>query len=155
HPQGTGLDQGARSGGREGGDRPIRLHRFGGDARRHPRHRAQARNRKAGRERKAREGTGLKREPGRIEVSRAMSLVAATMVARRRTRRKLAFWGVRAIIVAICAVIAIGAALRVPGADVLVGTPAGSIARLATTGLTRTDLQRVEALERLGKSRAR
>ena len=44
-PQGAGVDQGARSGGGEGGDRPVRLLRFGRDARRHPRHRAQARRR--------------------------------------------------------------------------------------------------------------
>src|SRR5215468_2191941 len=84
-----------------------------------------------------------------------MSLDADTIVDRRRMRRKLTFWRVSAIIVAICAVVAIGAALRAPGTDVLVGTTAGSIARVTITGLIRTDLQRVEALERLGKSRAR
>src|SRR6266700_3084704 len=84
-----------------------------------------------------------------------MSLDADTIVDRRRMRRKLTFWRVGAIIVAICAVIAIGAALRAPGTDVLIGRTAGSIARVTITGLIRTDLQRVEALERLGKSRAR
>src|SRR5262249_24963667 len=54
-----------------------------------------------------------------------------------------------------CAVIAIGAALRARGAGVLTGAPAWSIARVTITGLIRTDQQRVEALERLGKSRAR
>src|SRR6516225_5298755 len=84
-----------------------------------------------------------------------MSLDADTIVDRRRMRRKLTFWRVCAIIVAICAVIAIGAALRAPGTDVLVRGAGGSIARVTITGLIRTDLQRVEALERLGKSRAR
>jgi protease-4 len=45
--------------------------------------------------------------------------------------------------------------LRVPGTGALTGQTAGSIARITITGLIRTDQQRVEALERLGKSRAR
>ena len=84
-----------------------------------------------------------------------MSLDADTIVDRRRMRRKLTFWRVGAVIVAILAVVAVGAALRAPGTDVLVGGTSGSIARVTITGLIRTDLQRVEALERLGKSRAR
>src|SRR6266568_3139446 len=83
-----------------------------------------------------------------------MSLDADTIVDRRRMRRKLTFWRVGAIIVAIGAVIAAAAALRAPGTEAWVGT-AGSIARVTITGLIRTDGQRVEALERLGKSRAR
>src|SRR5216684_5972410 len=84
-----------------------------------------------------------------------MSLDADTIVDRRRMRRKLTFWRVCAVIVAICAVIAVGAALRAPGTDVLVGGTSGSIARVTITGLIRSDQERVEALERLGKSRAR
>src|SRR3984893_8514264 len=84
-----------------------------------------------------------------------MSLDADTIVDRRRMRRKLTFWRVCAVIVAICAVVAVGAALRAPGTDVLVGGTSGSIARVTITGLIRTDQQRVEALGRLGKSRAR
>src|SRR3989441_469248 len=84
-----------------------------------------------------------------------MSLDADTIVDRRRMRRKLTFWRVGAIIVAIGAVVAGGAALRAPGTDVLIAGTGGSIARVTITGLIRTDLQRVEALERLGKSRAR
>src|SRR6266404_4161685 len=64
-----------------------------------------------------------------------MSLDADLIVDRRRMRRKLTFWRVCAVIVAIGA--------------------AGSIARVTITGLIRTDQQRVEALKRLGKSRAR
>jgi protease-4 len=85
-----------------------------------------------------------------------MSLDADTIVDRRRMRRKLTFWRVFAILVAICAVIAIGLALRAPGTGALLtGQPTGTIARVTITGLIRGDQQRVEALERLGKSRAR
>jgi protease-4 len=84
-----------------------------------------------------------------------MSLDADTIVDRRRMRRKLTFWRVFAILLAICAVVAVGAALRVPGTGVLTGQAAGSIARVTVSGLIRSDQERVEALERLGKSRAR
>ena len=84
-----------------------------------------------------------------------MSLDADTIVDRRRMRRKLTFWRVLAVLVAICAVVAVGAALRAPGTAVLTGSPAGSIARVSITGLIRTDQTRVEALERLGKSSAK
>jgi protease-4 len=84
-----------------------------------------------------------------------MALDADTIVDRRRMRRKLTFWRVFAILIVIGAVIAVGAALRVPGTDVLTGQTSGSIARVTITGLIRGDQERVEALERLGKSRAR
>src|SRR4029453_4416078 len=83
-----------------------------------------------------------------------MSLDADTIVDRRRMRRKLTFWRVVAVLVAICAVVAVGAALRVPGTSVLTGQPGSSIARVTITGLIRSDQERVEALERLGKSPA-
>ena len=83
-----------------------------------------------------------------------MSLDADTIVDRRRMRRKLTFWRVLAILIAICAVVAAGAALRVPGTGVLTGQAGAAIARVTFTGLIRSDQQRVEALERLGKSRA-
>src|SRR5258707_12775950 len=83
-----------------------------------------------------------------------MSLDADLIVDRRRMRRKLTFWRVCAVIVAIGAVIAAAAALRAPGTQAWVGT-AGSIARVTITGLIRTDQQRVEALERLGNARPR
>src|SRR2546429_9580505 len=82
-----------------------------------------------------------------------MSLDADTIVDRRRMRRKLTFWRVGAIIVAIGAVIAAAAALRAPGTEAWVGT-AGSIARVTISGLIRTDGARVEGLERLGESPA-
>jgi protease-4 len=83
-----------------------------------------------------------------------MSLDADTIVDRRRMRRKLTFWRVFAVIIAICAVVAAGVALRAPGTGLLTGQPGGAIARVAITGLIRSDQERVEALERLGKSRA-
>jgi protease-4 len=83
-----------------------------------------------------------------------MSLDADTIVDRRRMRRKLTFWRVLAVLIAICAVVAVGAALRAPGTSVLTGATGGSIARITITGLIRGDQDRVEALERLGKSRA-
>jgi protease-4 len=83
-----------------------------------------------------------------------MSLDADTIVDRRRIRRKLTFWRVLAVVLAIGAVVALGVALRLPGTSMLTGQPGGSIARISIGGLIRTDQDRVEALERLGKSRA-
>jgi protease-4 len=84
-----------------------------------------------------------------------MSLDADTIVDRRRMRRKLTFWRVFAVLLAIVAVVAAGIALRAPGTGLITGTTAGSIARVTITGLIRTDRQRVEALERLAKSSAK
>ena len=84
-----------------------------------------------------------------------MSLDADTIVNRRRMRRKLTFWRVLAIAVAIGAIVALAVALRVPGTGMLTGQPGASIARDSITELIRTDQDRVEALERLQKSRAR
>ena len=84
-----------------------------------------------------------------------MSLDANSIVDRRRMRRKLTFWRVFAVVFAICAAVAIGAALRVPGTGALTGQTGNSIARVTLTGLIRGDHERVEALERLGRSRAR
>jgi protease-4 len=83
-----------------------------------------------------------------------MSLDADTIVDRRRMRRKLTFWRALAILIAICAVVALGVALRAPGTEVLTGQPGAAIARVIISGIIRTDQERVEALERLGKSRA-
>ncbi len=83
-----------------------------------------------------------------------MSLDADTIVDRRRMRRKLTFWRVLAVLIAIGAVIALGATFRAPGTAMLTGQPGGAIARVTISGLIRTDQDRVEALERLGKSRA-
>ena len=84
-----------------------------------------------------------------------MALDADVIVDRRRIRRKLTFWRVFAVLLAICTAVAVGAALRAPGTALLTGQSGGSIARVTINGLIRTDRERVEALERLGKSRAK
>jgi protease-4 len=84
-----------------------------------------------------------------------MALDADTIVDRRRMRRKLTFWRVFAVLLAICIVVVTGAALRAPGTGMLTGSAGSSIARVTITGLIRTDRERVEALERLGKSPAK
>ena len=77
-----------------------------------------------------------------------MSLDADTIVDRRRMRRKLTFWRVLAIAIAIAALVAVAAVLRLPV------TTGPAIARVSISGLIRTDQDRVEALQRLEKSRA-
>jgi protease-4 len=84
-----------------------------------------------------------------------MSLDADQIVDRRRMRRKLTFWRVFAVALAIGAVIGLGAALRAPGLGGLTGQPGASIARIEITGLIRSDQERVEAMERLANSRAK
>jgi protease-4 len=84
-----------------------------------------------------------------------MSLDADQIVDRRRMRRKLTFWRVIAVVLAIGAVIGLGAALRTPGMDLFAGQPGASIARVSITGLIRSDQERVEALNRLASSRVR
>jgi protease-4 len=81
-----------------------------------------------------------------------MSLDSDVIVDRRRIRRKLTFWRVLAVIIAIGAIAVIGM-LASPGAPGTF-TSAGSIARINIEGLIRSDQERVEALERLAKSRA-
>ena len=81
-----------------------------------------------------------------------MSLDSDVIVDRRRMRRKLTFWRVAAAVVAIAAIAAIGLILS-PGSRSAF-TTAGSIARIHIDGLIRSDADRVEALERLEKSRA-
>jgi protease IV len=81
-----------------------------------------------------------------------MSLESDVIVDRRRIRRKLTFWRVAAVAIAIAAIAVIGL-LATPGGR---GTFAasGSIARVNIEGLIRSDQERVEALERLEKSKA-
>jgi protease IV len=78
-----------------------------------------------------------------------MSLDADHIVDRRRMRRKLTFWRVVGIGLAIVAVIAVAVSLtsRTNG----FGAPGAYIARVTLTGIIRGDNERVEALERLGK----
>lgn len=81
-----------------------------------------------------------------------MSLDADIIVDRRRMRRKLTFWRVSAILVAVLAVVGLALALA-PGG--MMAEPGGYIARIKITGLIRGDQDRVEALERLAKSQVR
>ncbi len=82
-----------------------------------------------------------------------MPLDADAIVDRRRLRRKLTFWRVGAVAVAALAVIAVALALS----DDERGygfRPGAYIARVKIQGLIRGNAERVEALERLGRSRA-
>jgi len=81
-----------------------------------------------------------------------MSLDSDVIVDRRRIRRKLTFWRVASVIIAIGAIALIGT-LASPGARGTF-TSSGSIARVNIEGLIRSDQERVEALERLAKSQA-
>ncbi|HEX5212118.1 MAG TPA: signal peptide peptidase SppA [Pseudolabrys sp.] len=78
-----------------------------------------------------------------------MSLDADAIVDRRRMRRKLTFWRVSALVIALVGL----AAALVPGARLAV--PGNAIARIKVQGLIRGNQDRVEALERLGRSSAR
>ena len=81
-----------------------------------------------------------------------MSLDADLIVDRRRMRRKLTFWRVVAVLIAIGAVVALAATAR--RGNVL--TAGGDyIARIKVSGLIRNDQERVESLERLAKSSAK
>ena len=81
-----------------------------------------------------------------------MSLDSDVIVDRRRIRRKLTFWRVVAAVVAIAAIVAVGLIATPSGRASL--TSSGSIARINIEGLIRSNQERVEALERLGKSQA-
>jgi protease-4 len=82
-----------------------------------------------------------------------MSLDADLIVDRRRIRRKLTFWRVAAIAAAIIAVVLAGLAARRGGLG-LGGPLTAQIARISITGVIRDDHDRVEALQKLAKSRA-
>src|SRR6266550_3004641 len=81
-----------------------------------------------------------------------MSLDSDVIVDRRRMRRKLTFWRVAAVLVAIAAIVTVGVVATPGGRSAF--TTSGSIARVHIDGLIRSDNDRVEALERLEKSRA-
>jgi len=81
-----------------------------------------------------------------------MSFDADAIVDRRRMRRKLTFWRVSAIVVVLLALV-VAAIVLVPGSRLM---PIGAyVARIKIQGLIRNNQDRVEALERLGRSRAR
>jgi protease-4 len=82
-----------------------------------------------------------------------MSLDADVIVDRRRMRRKLTFWRVLAILVAIIAVVGVASVVSRQGNVVTAG--GDYIARISITGLIRNDQERVDSLEKLAKSRAK
>ena len=81
-----------------------------------------------------------------------MSLDADAIVDRRRMRRKLTFWRVSALLIALLALVGLATAL-VPGGRLT--APGAYIARIKVQGLIRGNQDRVAAIERLAKSRAR
>ena len=81
-----------------------------------------------------------------------MSLDADAIVDRRRMRRKLTFWRAGALLIALLALVGFAAAL-VPGGRLVPSS--NYIARIRVEGLIRDNQDRVDALERLAKSRAR
>jgi protease-4 len=83
-----------------------------------------------------------------------MPLDADMIVDRRRLRRKLSFWRITAIAVAVLAVVALGVAAQDDDAGLGFGATA-YIARVKIQGLIRGNDSRVASLERLGRSRAR
>jgi protease-4 len=84
----------------------------------------------------------------------AMSLAADHIVDRRRMRRKLSFWRVVAVFVAVVAVVG-GGVFLTAGRTGLADGPRGSIARIQIEGLIRANTQRTEALTKLSESNAR
>src|ERR1700722_11248683 len=82
----------------------------------------------------------------------SMSLDSDVIVDRRRIRRKLTFWRVTSAVIAIAAIVAVGLIATPSGRNAL--TSSGSIARINIEGLIRSDQDRVEALERLEKTKA-
>jgi protease IV len=81
-----------------------------------------------------------------------MSLDSDVIVDRRRLRRKLTFWRVIAVLIAIAALSVAGLLMSPRGSSAF--STVGSIARVNIEGLIRTDRERVEALERLENSSA-
>ena len=80
-----------------------------------------------------------------------MSLDADVIVDRRRMQRKVTFWRVTAVVVAVLAVAALAVTFG-PGRTLI--EPGGHVARITITGLIRGNQDRVEALDRLGRSSA-
>src|SRR3974390_2814483 len=81
-----------------------------------------------------------------------MSLEADATADRRRMRRKLTFWRVSALLTLLVALVGVTFALT-PGGRFL--PRADYIARIKVQGLIRNNQDRVEALDRLSRSRAK
>ena len=83
-----------------------------------------------------------------------MSLDADYIVDRRRMRRKLTFWRVLAVLVAIAGLVA--ATSRFSSSGLGLSEATGTyIARIGIRGIIRNDQERTEALDRLAKSQAK
>jgi protease-4 len=80
-----------------------------------------------------------------------MSLDADTIVDRRQMRRKITFWRVTAVVVAVLAVATLAATF---GSGRALMEPGGHIARIKIQGLIRGNQARVDALDRLSRSSA-
>src|SRR6476646_2722093 len=83
-----------------------------------------------------------------------MSLDADLIVDRRRMRRKLTFWRVVTVLVAIVAVVGAGIVLT-GNRGAITGGPGGAIARVTIEGVIRGSRPRVEALTRLTDANAK
>jgi protease-4 len=83
-----------------------------------------------------------------------MSLETDHIVDRRRMRRKLTFWRVIAVLIAIIAVVGVAAALRGTGGTTLVQATTPQISRVTIRGIIRGDEDRTKALDSLASSRA-
>jgi protease-4 len=85
-----------------------------------------------------------------------MSLETDHIVDRRRMRRKLTFWRVVAVLIAIIAVVGIAGALRgsVGSGSALVQPVTPQISRVTIRGIIRGDQDRTKALDNLASSRA-
>ncbi|EJW09509.1 macromolecule degradation protein [Rhodovulum sp. PH10] len=81
-----------------------------------------------------------------------MSFDADTMVDRRRMRRKLTFWRVVAVAVAVVGILVAAGAVR--GRADLGFAGGDRIARVTISGVIRNDRDRVEALQKLGKAKS-
>jgi len=81
-----------------------------------------------------------------------MSLDADHIVDRRRLRRKLTFWRVVAVLIAIAAVIGVAAVTR-GGRTSFAEAITPQISRVTIQGLIRGDQERTEALDNLARSR--
>ncbi len=82
-----------------------------------------------------------------------MSLETDQIVDRRRMRRKLTFWRVVAVLIAIVAVVGIASAFRGSGAG-FVQPNSAQISRVTIRGIIRGDEDRIKALDNLANSRA-
>src|SRR4051812_7934741 len=84
-----------------------------------------------------------------------MSLDTDLIVDRRRMRRKLTFWRVLAVLVAIVAVVVVTTTVARRGGTSALSAGGDYIARVKITGLIRNDQERVDSLEKLAKSSAK